>query len=158
MWSRAIYILEDFPFTGVGMGAYTQVVDRLYPFLRFAPGSAGHAHNLFLQIGSDLGFPGLVAWLAAFFCICVGGVSLYQRSLANKDGWLTGLSAGLLAFQLALVIHGLSDAVTWGMVRPAPLVWYLWGLMVAGLLIAPHSIGAVNLADETVLKVDEQFI
>ncbi len=25
------------------------------------------------------------------------------------------------------------DAVTWGMVRPAPLIWIIWGIGVAGI-------------------------
>jgi hypothetical protein len=33
---------------------------------------------------------------------------------------MAGLGAGLLHSQLALVLHGLTDAVTWGMVRLAP--------------------------------------
>jgi hypothetical protein len=30
--------------------------------------------------------------------------------------------------QVALGVHGLTDAVTWGMVRPEPFVWILWGI------------------------------
>jgi putative inorganic carbon (HCO3(-)) transporter len=37
----------------------------------------------------------------------------------------------LLCSQLALGVHGLFDAVTWGMVRPAPLIWAIWGLALA---------------------------
>jgi putative inorganic carbon (HCO3(-)) transporter len=36
-----------------------------------------------------------------------------------------------LGSQLALAVHGITDAVTWGMVRPAPLIWALWGLAIA---------------------------
>ncbi len=59
-------MLQDFPFTGIGMGTFTQVADRLYPFFLYAPGTVEHAHNLFLQVGVDLGLPGLIAWLAIF--------------------------------------------------------------------------------------------
>ncbi len=46
-----------------------------------------------------------------------------------------GLGAGLLCSQLALAVHGITDAVTWGMVRPAPFVWAIWGLAVAGCYV-----------------------
>jgi short subunit fatty acids transporter len=50
---------------------------------------------------------------------------------------MAGLGAGLVLSQIALVLNGLTDAVTWGSVRSAPLVWFLWGLAVAcGNLIA----------------------
>jgi putative inorganic carbon (HCO3(-)) transporter len=52
----------------------------------------------------------------------------------------------LLCSQVALVVHGLTDAVTWGMVRPAPLVWALWGLAMASGYVVKTG-GAV--ADET---------
>jgi hypothetical protein len=60
------------------------------------------------------------------------GWQLYRSGRLSGDGWLAGLGAGLLAGQAALGVHGLVDAITWGMVRPAPLVWALWRLAAAG--------------------------
>ena len=37
IWSRAIYMLQDFPFTGIGMGAFRQVANLLYPFFLAGP-------------------------------------------------------------------------------------------------------------------------
>ena len=50
IWSRAIYMIQDFSFTGVGMGSYKEVADLLYPFFLAAPGKIDHAHNLLLQV------------------------------------------------------------------------------------------------------------
>ena len=33
--------------------------------------------------------------------------------------------------QIALLSHGLTDAVTWGLIRITPLVWVLWGFTIA---------------------------
>ncbi|MFM8322579.1 MAG: hypothetical protein ACKOC5_16835, partial [Chloroflexota bacterium] len=57
-----------------------------------------------------------------------------------------GLGAGLLGSLLALAVHGMTDAVTWGMVRPAPIVWALWGLAVAAgaLCRAPAAPAVVS--------------
>jgi putative inorganic carbon (HCO3(-)) transporter len=139
IWSRGIYMLQDFPFTGVGMGAFGPVADRLYPFFSVAPNTIPHAHNLFLQVGDDLGAPGLIAWLAMLGMVTWSAWGLYRRGRQVEDSWAAGLGAGLLGSQLALSVHGLFDAVIWGMVRPAPLVWLVWGLALAAWGQAEHA-------------------
>jgi len=54
-----------------------------------------------------------------------------HKGKSQGNAWLLGLGAGLLAAQAALVVHGLTDAVTWGMVRSAPVVWLIWGFCAA---------------------------
>jgi putative inorganic carbon (HCO3(-)) transporter len=130
VWSRALSMIRDFPFTGVGMGTFLPVAERLY-VLYDPSGTFTHAHNLFLQVAVDLGFPGLIAWLAILMLAVVGGWWLYRQGRAAGDAWLSGLGAGLLCSQVALVTHGLVDAVTWGGVRPAVFTWALWGLAMA---------------------------
>jgi putative inorganic carbon (HCO3(-)) transporter len=131
IWTRAFYMMRDFPFTGIGMGTFVEVTDKLYPMFLNAPGSIPHAHNLFLQVAVDLGLPGLVAWLVIFYLAAQAAWRAFRGGQRLGAGWLAGLGAGLMGSQLALVVHGLTDAVTWGMVRPAPLVWALWGLAMA---------------------------
>lgn len=131
VWSRAVYMIQDFPFTGVGMGNYKRVADLLYPFFLYPPDKVQHAHNLLLQIAVDLGLPGLVAWLACWLGITLVAWQVYRRGRQTGTGLVAGLGAGLLASQVALLVHGQVDAVVWGMVRPAPLVWGVWGIAVA---------------------------
>jgi putative inorganic carbon (HCO3(-)) transporter len=131
VWTRALYILEDFPLTGVGLGAFTRVTDLLYPLFRYPPGAIGHAHNLFLQVGVDVGLPGLAAWLAMYLLALAISWRAYRLGSVNGDWWMAGLGSGLFAGQIALGVHGLVDAVVWGMVRPAPLVWGVWGIIMA---------------------------
>jgi putative inorganic carbon (HCO3(-)) transporter len=131
VWSRALSMVRDFPFTGVGMGTFLPVADALYPL--YTPSREfTHAHNLLLQVGVDLGFPGLIAWLATLMLVVLGGWWLYRQGRAAGDGWLSGLGAGLFCSQVALVTHGLVDAATWGGIRPAIITWALWGLAMAG--------------------------
>ncbi len=128
IWERAYYMIRDFPFTGIGMGSFTQVADALYPFSIANPGTIFHAHNLFLQIGADLGIIGLFAWVAIFV------IHLVQAWKSRLDGikrnqLLIGAAGFALASSfLVMAIHGVTDAVVWGMVRPAPLVWAIWGI------------------------------
>jgi putative inorganic carbon (HCO3(-)) transporter len=133
IWSRAVFMLQDFPLTGIGMGTFTAVADKLYPFSINGPGSVTHAHNLFLQVGVDLGVPGLVCWLAGLLGAAGCGWRVYRQADAPEAGALVsagGVGAGLLAATAALALHGVFDAVTWG-TRPALLVWGMWGLAAA---------------------------
>ena len=135
VWSRALYMIQDFSLTGAGMGLFMDVTDLLYPFFLFRPGTIEHAHNLYLQVAVDLGLPGLVAWLAVLGGMTYTAWRLYLAGRRNDDRLVSGLGAGLFCSQIALIIHGLTDAVTWGMVRPAPLVWAIWGAVGAGSLL-----------------------
>ncbi|HNB51069.1 MAG TPA: O-antigen ligase family protein [Anaerolineales bacterium] len=133
IWRRALYMIQDFSFTGVGMGLYGDVAEALYPFgpdARFIP----HAHQLFLQVAVDIGIPGFLAWFTVFIVVGAAGWQAFRAFRRQKDSWMMGVVGGLLASQVALTIHGLTDAVTWGMVRPAPIVWGLWGLVMAAFL------------------------
>ncbi len=141
VWSRAQYMIQDFPFTGIGMGSFTEVADLLYPFFLHAPGRVLHTHNLFLQVAVDLGLPGLVGWLALWLLACASAWGIYRQGRMTAAPWTAGLGAGLLGSQVALGAHGLLDAVTWGMVRPAPLVWALWGLAAAGVNVLAREAG-----------------
>ena len=129
LWSRSIMITRTFPYTGIGMGSFAPVADLLFPSSFNQPGTSIHAHNLFLQIAIDLGLPGLIAWLSILITITLTSWRVFHRSKGNGDSWSTALGAGLLCSQLALVAHGMLDVVIWGMVRPAPIVWAIWGIV-----------------------------
>ena len=139
IWSRAIYMIQDFPFTGIGMGLFAPVADLLYPMIISRSGIE-HAHNLILQIAVDLGLPGLVAWLAVYFVVMACLLSqIWRKAMIDK-----ALAIGLFGAQIALVLGGVTDAVTWGMVRSAPLVWGLWGLSIAIWLSVKRHDDAVD--------------
>jgi putative inorganic carbon (HCO3(-)) transporter len=135
IWSRALSMIGDFPFTGIGMGSYVEIVDLFYPHTYFEPGEIVHAHNLFLQIAVDLGLPGVIAWLAIYILVIVAGWRIFKQAKAKAHFWLSAVGAGLLGSQLTLGIHGVTDASTWGIVRTAPLIWALWGLTFAGFYL-----------------------
>jgi putative inorganic carbon (HCO3(-)) transporter len=130
VYRSAAAMIRDHWLLGVGMGAFPRVLNASYP-LTLQPQGVPHAHNLFMQVWLDLGLPGLVAWLAAFAAATLAAWRALGRGLAAGDTLLAGFAAGLLGAQVALAAHGALDAVTWGMVRPAVLVWALWGLAAA---------------------------
>jgi putative inorganic carbon (hco3(-)) transporter len=137
IWSRAIFGIQDFPFTGMGMNTFRKVAPVLYPLFNVSPEiDIGHAHNEFLQAALDLGIPGLVAFLAlyigSFWMLtdtwrttrCVNPGTEY-RSLVTRF-LVIGLGGGLLAH----LLYGLTDAVSLG-AKPGILFWILLGLITA---------------------------
>ncbi len=126
IWSRAIYGIEDFPFTGMGMNTFRQVVHILYPLFSIGPEvDVAHAHNHLLQVGLDLGIPGLVAYLAVWW----GSAAMLHRSWRRSgDPWSRALAAGLSGSLLAYWIYGLTDAVSLG-AKPGFIFWLLLALI-----------------------------
>lgn len=131
IWSRAWYALWDFSFTGIGIGAFDIVIPLLYPYFLIAPTETiPHAHNLYLQIGLDLGMPGLLAFLALWINLWVMIVSLL-RQREQPQRWI--LAAGAAGSLLGLALHGLVDAVLWGN-KLAFLPWWLYALITVSFL------------------------
>lgn len=140
VWSRAYYMIQDFPFTGIGMGNFRTVLELMYP-LFLTTEIIPHAHNLFLQIAADLGMIALICWFAIAIFVIFGLCTIIKynaRHIEQPDFLLRYLFAtALLGSQTALLTHGFVDAVTWGGVRIAPFVWLLWGIAIA--LYLSHS-------------------
>jgi putative inorganic carbon (HCO3(-)) transporter len=139
LWSRALYAISDFPFTGIGVGTFERVIPVLYPLFSIGPDTTiSHAHNLLLQVGVDLGLPGLIAYTALFINIFAMLINrLRQREVALE--WV--LAAGTLAGLIAMFVHGIFDAPVWG-ARPAVLPWLLIALAVqVGLRPAAQTSG-----------------
>lgn len=131
VWSRGWYMVQDFAITGIGMGLFPHVAEQFYPLVTQDTLTLPHSHNLFLQIAVDLGIPGFIAWMFVFTLLTVSIWKTYLQSIRLYDTTISGFSAGLLGAQFAIVVHGLFDAVTWGMVRPSVIIWGVWGIGLA---------------------------
>ncbi len=147
VWSRAVFMIQDFPFTGIGMGTFAQVANAMYPFFLAGPDAdIPHAHNLFLQVPVDLGIPGLVAWGALFLLAGLAGWRVYRQgrdgAAASSERLYAAWGAGLFAGLVAMAVHGLLDAVTWN-TRPAVTVWVIWGAAMAAYRLAAPATGFV---------------
>lgn len=127
VWLTALQIMNDFPITGIGMGMFNQLAAALYAFWETVnPG----AHNLYLQVGLDLGLPGLIAYLAALLS-ALGMASAAARALGQRGQIeLRALAVGGAAGLAALMVNGLVDVAAWG-TRAAFVPWLLVGLIAA---------------------------
>ncbi len=155
LWSRALAMMGDFPFTGVGMGSFGRALWLLYPLATVGPDTIlDHAHNLFLQAGTDYGLPGLVAWLAQMALLLWMGAGAVRHA---RGGGLWPLAAGLLGGLVAYLVHGLTDSFTyyakghtvvWACLSVIAPLWLVLGSRAQGSMesrtqVAASAVGAV---------------
>ncbi|MBI5649247.1 MAG: O-antigen ligase family protein [Chloroflexi bacterium] len=131
IWSRGFFALQDFPFTGVGLGLFPRVVDVFYPLFMLGAGEEmPHAHNLYLQVGVDVGIPGLVAFAALITAALLLAWRNARIARATKQRALFALNLGALIALFVIAGHGVVDAVVWTS-KPAFFVWAWLGVVAA---------------------------
>ncbi len=128
VWQRGWMMVQDFPFTGIGVGTYNQVAHALYPFFIAAPDEVvAHAHNQFLEIAVDLGIPGLIAYVALLIAFVVCVARAYHTVTDERVRVLTaGLGFGMLAHH----VFGMTDAFILGS-KPGLLMWIYFAIAAA---------------------------
>jgi putative inorganic carbon (HCO3(-)) transporter len=123
LWSRAIYGIQDFPITGMGMNTFRRVMPLLYPaFLSSPDVDVAHAHNHLLQAALDLGLPGLIGYLSLWF---LAGA---MRRAADRDE--RRIAGGLAAGMIAYFVFGTADTIALG-AKVGIFFWIALALIVA---------------------------
>ncbi|MDX1415160.1 MAG: O-antigen ligase family protein, partial [Candidatus Promineifilaceae bacterium] len=128
IWSRALFGLADFPYTGMSMNGFRDVVHEMYPLFSISSDvDIAHAHNHLLQAGLDLGILGLIAylgiWLVSVVLLWIG----WQRIHDETDRVLiVGISGALVAGW----VFGMLDTIALG-ARPGFLWWMLLAMLAA---------------------------
>ena len=113
IWLRALYVIRDYPLTGLGLNAFRSLMPVLYPLYRTQPDfNFAHAHNQLLQAAVDLGLPGLAAYLGLW--AGAAAALLAANRAAGDDAWLRTLAHGLAAGLAAHFVFGLTDAISLG--------------------------------------------
>ena len=128
LWSRAIYGIQDFPITGMGMNTFRKIMPVFYPaFLTSPDADVAHAHNHLLQAALDLGLPGLIAYLALWFG-AAGLLTVGIRSTADPDRRriISGMAAGMIAY----FVFGTADTIALG-AKVGIFFWIALALIVA---------------------------
>lgn len=122
LWQRGLFAIQDFPITGIGLGTYGTVIPLLYPFLIIPPNTfLPDAHNLPIQVGVDLGIPGLVTWLAMLICLFVMMAQVLRKT---HDPLRWALAAAVVVSFVGYLVAGIFAATNWG-VKPAFLPWLI---------------------------------
>jgi putative inorganic carbon (HCO3(-)) transporter len=126
VWRAALWGIRDFPFTGMGLGAFRRVAQVLYPLAVPLTYDIAHAHNGFLQAGVDFGLPGLVAYTSIWLL----AARLIISSLRRSKDWLRALAIGLGGCLVSSLVYNLTDTVALG-AKPGPAWWMMLGLIVS---------------------------
>lgn len=99
LWNAGWQMAKDKPWVGVGVGNYPNVVVFYLPRMYQGMG----AHNVFLQIAAETGFPGL-----ALYCILfLGTLAMLQRTIRlTKEPWRRSTGIAVQAALAAYLVAG----------------------------------------------------
>jgi putative inorganic carbon (HCO3(-)) transporter len=152
IWSRALYMIQDFPFTGIGTGTFQSVANALYPFFLAGPNAEiPHAHNLLLQVAVDLGIPGLIAFLSILFLVFRSALTSVQFYLQKSEKSLAAVAWASLASLTGMLLHGMVHASSWIVGRGAFIPW-----LVIGLATALNQKGLADKSERTRERIKSQ--
>jgi O-antigen ligase len=103
VYRNSVYLIQDFPLTGIGLGGQFAMVLSKYALLIQVP-FLTYSHNLYLEVWLQQGLPGITAllWLIAALYQAARTHAKPGPDLIYQSTWL-GLSA--------IFVHGISDAL-----------------------------------------------
>ena len=102
VYRTSLYLVQDLPLTGIGLGGQFAMVQSRYALLIQHP-FLTYSHNLYLEVWLEQGLAGAVAWLWLMAAL-VQAARTYARP--ESDFLYQGTWLGLTA----IFVHGLSDA------------------------------------------------
>ncbi len=113
VWERTVRMLGEAPLTGVGLGAFQDAFPMYRPPGIESDKFIDHAHNDYLELGAETGFPGLIAagWAVSGL---LGFVA--RRFALRHDPLVRGIVAGGLGALAAVLVH---SALDFGLHMPA---------------------------------------
>jgi O-antigen ligase len=102
VYRGGVYLIQDFPLTGIGLGdQFAMVHSRYVLLIQYA--FLTYSHNLYLEVWLEQGLLGIVAlvWLIA---------SLYQAAWTHKKARTDLLFQSTWIGLTAIFVHGITDA------------------------------------------------
>jgi hypothetical protein len=135
IWQSALDMIRDHPLTGVGISFFRyEPVRSMYPVPDVDSRVLVHSHNEVLQVGTDLGVPGLVVYVGWY------GAALYTLWRIWKQGSDEARAVALAACcgLLAHGVFGLADAIPLSD-RFAFLNWWMFGILGAQYIVVKEA-------------------
>lgn len=134
-WKGSINMMIDHLIGGIGVGE--SAFNQIYPIYSYLGTEAtAHSHNLFLQIGIELGVVGLIVFLAVMISAARRGFGSLRTVSCARSRLI--ISAGIAGIAAALV-HGLVDYI-WYNYR----VFFVFWVVIAVLCACSKVEGAIS--------------
>jgi len=145
LFKDILHMGDELPFSGSGLGTFA----KGYPFFKTISrqGIFKHAHNDYLEILAETGWPGILLFLGfTAWVLGRGGGTLFRAlSWRNRDDpTLTGralLITGCMGGVVSLLLHGMVDS---NLHIPAnALTWFVLCGLTVGLSFVPIKAGSL---------------
>lgn len=108
LWESTMAMIEEHPLLGVGWGAYFLA----YPDYNFFIQEEGvlifHAHNMYLNMLAEVGIPGGMSFLLAFFA---QGILCWRNYRHGNDSFTKSMGLGGVLMVMALSVISMGDHV-----------------------------------------------
>lgn len=108
LWESTMAMIEEHPLLGVGWGAYFLA----YPDYNFFIQEEGvlifHAHNMYLNMLAEVGIPGGMAFLLAFFA---QGILCWRNYRHGNDSFTKSMGLGGVLMVMALSVISMGDHI-----------------------------------------------
>lgn len=120
-WRVSLQMLREHPLTGIGLGRFRYEYQHKGPEVQYT--TPYHAHNIYLHIAVEQGFPSLCVflWLMALVCRQIFG-------MRNADDlWKMGTFIGASGFLISALVYGLADNILHQ--RTVLLFWFILGII-----------------------------
>lgn len=111
LWRSALEMFRDHPLTGVGPAAYGTAL-REYRNPLLARDQLNEAHNVYLEVGAEMGIPGLIigGWL--LLALLWAWRRRWRAESPGTPGWwrTLGVGAGLAGLGVRSLVDGFVDS------------------------------------------------
>jgi len=129
-WSQGYEMFADNFLFGVGIGNYSLEIDPIIAYR-----TPVYAHNLYLDIGAEMGIFALIIWVTLITAtIC----QLYKNGKNNKSLFSKAVSAGLIGSLVWFSIHSFFDTSIYS---PTILAVFMVIISLAVLISSPFKKG-----------------
>jgi hypothetical protein len=106
LWEAALFMMRDYPVSGIGVGGYIIELANYSEMHRTAIGPPQSTENYILQIGAEFGIIGLILIFWLFWEVLRQIKRKYLNLSPNRDRFiLIGAIAGIISFFVNIQFH-----------------------------------------------------
>jgi len=130
IWMGTLNMLRDYWFSGIGPGEAAWAM--VYPAYAFSAIITPHSHNLFLQITSDAGAPGLIVFLGILYQYFKATFAVLRRKLQGEQRILV---IAAIASVVGFLVQSMTDYTFYNY----RLMLFFWAVLALGMLAVRYD-------------------